>query len=193
MIDMRALIIDNSIPVTESGCWIWLLGSTNAHGDIRSHGLRLHAHRASYEAFKGKIPDSLHVLHSCDTPSCVNPHHLSIGTNADNVRDRCVKGRKYAITNEQVRQIRERRACGEKLSTLSSEFGVQEAWISSICVGRSRKHASGTIVKSRKVDQRRIDAAVSDYIANGGGIRRIAAKHKLSFGVVQYHARAKRN
>ena len=78
----------------EEECWEWEAGKqTGGYGQI-SHGYRnLKAHRVSYEIFVGPIPDGLHVRHKCDNPGCVNPHHLEIGTNADNMRDKMERGR----------------------------------------------------------------------------------------------------
>lgn len=53
----------------------------------------MYSHRLAYEAWVGPIPDGMHVLHRCDNPPCINPAHLFLGTDAENVRDRDGKGR----------------------------------------------------------------------------------------------------
>ena len=76
------------------------------------------------------------VLHRCDTPGCVNPHHLWVGTQADNVRDCADKGRRnqrrfQKLSEEEWRQIRTRyKAGGVTQSELADEFGVSQASIS---------------------------------------------------------------
>lgn len=83
-----------SMPVTDCGCWIWMgAQSTRGYGSIKFKGSSEKAHRLSYRAFVGPIPDGMHVLHKCDTPSCVNPDHLFCGTHTDNMRDKERKGR----------------------------------------------------------------------------------------------------
>lgn len=91
-------IQEMSTPVTESGCWIWL-GSVDKNGygilSFYAEGKRTHvrAHRASFTAFNGQIPEGFFVCHKCDVPGCVNPHHLFAGTALDNTRDMIAKGR----------------------------------------------------------------------------------------------------
>lgn len=91
-------IMDRVIPVTESGCWLWTgccdrdgYGTLSHYSDGKRK--RYRAHRASYFAFKGHVPDDLFVCHKCDVPGCVNPDHLFLGTALDNTRDMIEKGR----------------------------------------------------------------------------------------------------
>jgi len=79
-------------------CWEWK-GSINhlrgGYGSISHNKKHLKAHRVSYELYYEKPLGSLHCLHTCDNPSCVNPLHLFAGTNHDNVMDKVNKGRCY--------------------------------------------------------------------------------------------------
>jgi hypothetical protein len=76
------------------GHWIWQKNKTQGgYGVFKFAQKDTTAHRASYLFFVGEIPPSMHVLHICDTPSCINPAHLFIGTPADNMRDMVLKGR----------------------------------------------------------------------------------------------------
>ena len=111
--------------ITESGCWIWVKAiGTYGYGHVWHHGGPKKAHRVAYEKFIGKIPDDMHVLHHCDVRSCVNPDHLFLGTNADNVSDRNSKGRqargithsRVKLTESQVLEIRKSNLSPKRLS-----------------------------------------------------------------------------
>jgi len=80
--------------VDSVGCWIWT-GPKNRDGYGRStaQGIPYLAHRAAYELLVAPIPEGLKVCHSCDKPACINPEHLFIGTQADNINDSVRKGR----------------------------------------------------------------------------------------------------
>lgn len=71
-------------------CWIWTAGKRNLKYGVFEDTT---SHRFSYKHFKGSIPKNNCVLHRCDTPLCVNPKHLFIGTIKDNNNDRDSKGR----------------------------------------------------------------------------------------------------
>lgn len=88
--------------IPEMGCWIWM-GSLNDRGYGRHRlGGRGSAwklmHRLSWEMYRGQVPIGMLVLHRCDIPSCVNPGHLFIGTQKDNMQDASRKGRLYRGT-----------------------------------------------------------------------------------------------
>lgn len=78
----------------DTGCWIWSgVVSGNGYGKLRINGRQVSAHRVAYQEFIGPIPRGMCVCHSCDTPLCVNPSHLWLGTHQDNMRDMIRKGR----------------------------------------------------------------------------------------------------
>jgi len=84
---------DQSIPVPECGCRIWLHQTNGRYGMLTYKNKTMFAHRASWETHYGPVPKGMNVLHRCDTPSCINPHHLFLGTQCDNMQDAIKKGR----------------------------------------------------------------------------------------------------
>lgn len=130
-------------------CWLWK-AATHEFGygligcpDVAGRTLR--AHRVSYELFVGPIPDGMSVLHKCDVPACVNPAHLFVGTQQDNVDDMRGKGRFKAngngsgenspnskITWAQVEEIRALAASGIRHKTIARKFNLDRSTISQI-------------------------------------------------------------
>ena len=78
----------------DEGCWLWEGHcSSDGYGSFRVKGRETLTHRFSYLLHKGPIPKGMLVLHSCDRPACVNPAHLFVGTQKDNMQDMLAKGR----------------------------------------------------------------------------------------------------
>ena len=133
----------------QTGCWNWLLSkNSDGYGQQGYKGKFWLAHRLAYQNNIGKIPKGLCVLHHCDNPPCVNPKHLFLGTPADNMRDRDMKGRQFdkhgennpraKLTQSQVLKIRELYSTKKYFqSELAKRFGVDQTTISNIKLGRS--------------------------------------------------------
>lgn len=78
------------------GCWEWTGSRNPVNGYGQFHPTKhtnYRAHRFAYEVSVGPIPPGMLVMHACDNRRCVNPAHLSLGTQLDNMRDAVAKGR----------------------------------------------------------------------------------------------------
>lgn len=90
-------LVGNVSENLETGCWIW--GGSFTHNGYGRIGDK-RAHRLSWSFENGPIPEGLLVLHSCDTPPCIRPSHLFVGTQLDNMQDMIAKGRKVTVRGE---------------------------------------------------------------------------------------------
>jgi hypothetical protein len=113
-------------------CWPWTRAKTrDGYGSFGAYkGISVLAHRAAWEIQNGPIPDGMYVLHRCDNPPCVNPLHLFLGTQADNVADCSKKGRRNQsrwkkLSPEKRQEIRDLYATGSySLAALGRKYGV---------------------------------------------------------------------
>lgn len=107
-------------------CWEWGgVITVRGYGLFTSHGVDILAHRAAFIFANNKdIPPGLVVRHSCNNPACVNPAHLSIGTQADNMRDRYSVEGSTVATEESVLEMRRLRLEGWTYARLSEEFDI---------------------------------------------------------------------
>lgn len=75
------------MPIPECGCWLWIGADKGPYGNFYYEGKLQSAHRVAWKLYNGIMPKNLLVLHHCDTPLCVNPRHLFLGTQKDNLID----------------------------------------------------------------------------------------------------------
>jgi len=146
--------------VDKSGeCWAWK-GSvcSNGYGRVSVNGALTGAHRHAWAITNGPIPEGICVLHRCDNPPCVNPAHLWLGTQLENIQDRVAKGRNGAtgskhgadgynakLTSEAVSEIRSRYAAGGiTQQQLGEAHGVNRSTIGYIVRNNTWKHETTT-------------------------------------------------
>lgn len=132
------------------GCWEWLsYVDPNGYGRLNYNGKPMLASRISYLLHFGEIPAGMAVCHKCDKPSCTNPDHLFLGTQADNVADMHAKGRDrkrglkgslhhQAKLNDQA--VREIRANSDSDAVIAKRYGVSSPTIHAIRVGKTWRH-----------------------------------------------------
>lgn len=143
--------------LSKEECWEWQGSFDNktkfGYGRAVYKQKNIRAHRLSWIIENGAIPDNLNVCHKCDNPKCVNPNHLFLGTDKDNVADCIIKGRftkeigedRYnaKLNEEQVREIRRRHTIRSKVNSgvaLAREFGICRTMVDAIVKRIRWKH-----------------------------------------------------
>lgn len=154
----------SSIAVNQFGCWEWQRGKIHGYGKLKIGGIRVLAHRASYDEFVGD-PKGFFVCHKCDNPPCINPKHLFLGTQRDNMLDAYNKGRiavpvgcrfkkghipstsNSKLSAERALQVKNLiQSRGRKsLRVLSAEIGVPKHILVDIIRGRSYKNSIASL------------------------------------------------
>lgn len=121
-----------------NGCLNWSGSISRGYGELivgGKYGKKVRAHRIAYEVAFGAIPLGLCVLHRCDNPRCVNPDHLFLGTQADNLQDMRSKGRQVYVSKPmkldqaKVADIRKRALTGEKTADIAALHGISKAMV----------------------------------------------------------------
>ena len=147
MVDTLPRRLWGKVVQTTNGC-LEYAGAHNAFGygvirarrDDGTHTM-VAAHRAAWTVTHGAIPDGMLVLHRCDNPPCCNPDHLFLGTDADNMADKCSKGRQSRefelphtkLSDAQVADLRHEYATsGLSQYALARQYGISQSHVSFI-------------------------------------------------------------
>lgn len=160
------------------GCWLWkAYRSDKGYGRLRFRGKGHMAHRVSYTLFSGTIPEGLNVCHKCDNPPCVNPAHLFVATQKENVDDMIKKGRKVVargedaglakLTLEQVEfVIKNYRPKHREFSgaALARQFGVTKACIHDIIRRKSWRHTEAQVDLSLRSPKCKLTAEQARFV-----------------------------
>jgi hypothetical protein len=132
------------IVVQENGCWEWQkIALCDRYGNIWAYGKREKAHRFAYSLYKGEIPKGLNVLHTCDNTKCVNPAHLFIGTQKDNIDDMYKKGRDNNVYGERVHtaKLNVENVISIRKDTRSGAVIAKEYGVSSVLICAIKRRA----------------------------------------------------
>lgn len=148
-------------------CWNWFASTyPNGYGIFYLKGKLTGAHRISYMISYGVIPIHLEVCHHCDNRKCVNPKHLFLGSQKDNMQDACKKGRmahgerlpQTRLSVEKVGKIIDDYLMGKTFVELVAKYKCGKTTIQAILTERTWKH-----VKSKAKSK-----AVHRYICTKG-------------------------
>jgi len=133
-------------------CWLWVASKRNAdgYGSFDYNSKTVLAHRMTYEIKKGPIPNGKCVLHKCDTPLCVRPSHMFLGTHLDNSVDKIKKGRSRVLigesngnsklTYQQAQWIRNQETINPK--AVAERFNVSLWTVYRVTRGKSWRHVT---------------------------------------------------
>lgn len=151
-------ILDRVV-IDSNGCWIWqpkkrfnrgVKNGSRGYGYSKFDGKMELAHRFSFKAFKGPIPEGTLICHHCDVTDCVNPDHVFSGTEKDNMQDKVLKGRanmkagdnRSSMTVEKVIELRGLRQEGATFRALGERYGITDVSARHIAIGLTWAHVS---------------------------------------------------
>lgn len=138
----------------DDGCWVWSRTRNRfGYGTLTIRGRAVYAHRLAFVLAGGSLRPGEHVVHSCDNPACINPHHLCAGSRSDNMQDASRKGRlrpsrvsKLGTENAAakldqvvVRSIRRLLAKGWSQADVAERHGISQSQVSNIARSRHWK------------------------------------------------------
>lgn len=150
MAALSARIEALSIPEPNSGCWLWLAQLNHlGYGKIMVSPRKMSAHRASWMAFRGSIPEGAMVLHTCDNRSCVNPDHLFLGDQSANMIDMWrkkrhpgggAKGAECQWSKLSENDVLAIRRSTSPITEIMRAFGVSRSYAYALRSGKTWRH-----------------------------------------------------
>lgn len=187
----------------KSSCWLWRAGKSNGYGTFMVGSRNYGAHRISWGLTMGGVPKGLWVLHNCpggDNPACVNPAHLFLGTNLDNMRDMIKKGRKitvrgdahYSRTHPELLARGDRngaRAHIERMPRGDNHYSRTQPWR----LARGDRHSSkvhpervprGENHANSKLTESKVRCIRNKYSTGKYFFRELAAEFRVSLGAI---------
>lgn len=142
--------LKSSMVISATGCWEWSKFRKNGYGVAGLNGRLEQAHRASWMVFKGEIPEDMQINHKCNNRPCINPDHLYIGDQLQNMKDmsdanrgKWHKGNDNAqskLNDESVKEIKLMIESGATNRSIAAFFDVSQSCISQIKNGRTWTH-----------------------------------------------------
>lgn len=139
------------VRITERGCWEWTAArDAKGYGHVSVGGIVERAHRVAHRMFVAPT-DSFLVCHHCDNPPCVNPTHLFLGSDSDNMTDAQSKGRlrqprlsgerhpQARLTDEEIAEVRRLRAEGVAATDVARRFGMSRSYVDQVARGSTRR------------------------------------------------------
>lgn len=143
--------VEKHIVIDENGCHLFT-GCLNhdGYGRIGKDGKNVYVHREVFRKHNPKVEMTGVIMHTCDTPNCVNPEHLKHGTVADNIADMVAKGRRVTVKGsnqpdaklheDDIPAIRLRLQTNESCTTIGRDYNVSDSAIRNIEKGRTWTH-----------------------------------------------------
>jgi len=130
--------------VNANGCHICTSHPQTGGGYIvfRRCGKRYSLHRYIFEQVHSKIPEGLVVRHTCDTPQCINPDHLILGTQLENIRDQYKRGENSKVGNSKltIGEVREIKKLNGLQREIAKMYNIHQVTVSQIKTGTNWKN-----------------------------------------------------